>query len=136
MMGWLYFIFVQLVSLICMLIGWFLLIIPCIMKAWEPVEQIYQPQWAIDQKIPKKTIQIWTWSWLNPVWGNNEDGVVNGLRAGIDYNPNASRWLAYCWSAWRNSANNLRFVFMWKNGPFYRWSNATYYFQAGWYPNG
>ena len=137
-LGWLYFCLVQIIAFIAMVIGWFLLIAPCILKAWVPVTQIYQPDWAVKGGLPKKTINIWAWSWLNPVWGNNEDGVVSGLRNNVEYNPTGSRWLAYVWSAWRNSANNLRFVFQWIGGPFYRWENAghTWYFQCGWYPNG
>ena len=137
-MGWLYFIVVQVVALIATVIGWFLLIIPCLLKAWVPVEQLYQPDWAYCAGLPKKTIQIWRWAWLNRIWGNNEDGVVSGLSGNVEYNPDATRLGAYMWSAWRNSANNLRFVFRWVGGPYYRWQNSakTWYFQCGWYPNG
>jgi hypothetical protein len=136
--GWCYFAAVQVVALDAAIIGWLLLIAPCAMRAWTPVEQIYQADWQRELGLPKKTIEIWSWAWLNRVWGNDEDGVVTGLCGNVEYNPEASRWGAYLWSAWRNSANNLRFVFRWKGGPFYRWENSahTKYFQLGWYPNG
>lgn len=148
------FIVVQLVSMLAMIIGWILLIVPCAMRAWVEVEQIYQADWQVLQGLPKKKIKIWAWRWLNAIWGNDEDGVVSGLRGNVEYNPNGSRFKAYLWCAWRNSANNLRFVFRWVGGPFYRiewqqpwpsfhkaWKFVTFdkvpwYFQAGWYPNG
>ncbi len=135
---WFNFLIVQLIARSMMIIGWVLLIVPCVMKAWEPVEQIYQPKWAKDDDLPKKTIYVWRWQWLNKVWGNDEDGVVSGLRNFKEYNPNATRWKAYLWSAWRNSANNLRFIFRFELGPFYQWQNKakTWYFHFGWYSNG
>ena len=131
MKGWLYFTFVQVVALIAMVVGWFLLIIPCALGAWEPELQIYQPDWAATEGS-RKMINIWSWDWLNNVWGNDEDGVT-GIPA---YNKTESRFKAYLWSAWRNSTNNLRFVFRNFNGPFYRKEIGNWYFQAGWYPNG
>lgn len=132
MRDWLYFAFVQLVALIAMIIGWFLLIVPCALRAWTPVEEIYEPDWAVELGLPKSTIRIWSWGWLNYIWGNDEDGVSGTNK----FNPTDSKWRAYVWSAWRNSANNLRFVFRNFNGPFYRKEVKGWYFQCGWYPNG
>lgn len=132
---WLYFAFVQFVALIAMVIGWFLLIIPCALRAWKPVEQIYTPDW-VPVGTSKPTIQIWTWNWLNKVWGNDEDGVIGPTWYNTTAIPSAK--LAYLWSAWRNSANNLRFIFKNVGGPLFYWENSakTWYFQCGWYPNG
>lgn len=130
--SWLYFAFVQLSSLVAMVIGWFILIIPCALGAWKPVDRVYCPMWMEQQGLPKGTIYIWKLNWMNAVWGNDEDGVTGPLW----YNDPISKWRAYLWSAWRNSANNLRFVFRNFNGPFYRKQIGNWYFQAGWYPNG
>ncbi len=130
MKGWLYFAFVQVVALIAMIVGWFLLIIPCTLGAWRPIQQIYTPEWM--DSYYKKGIYVWSWDWLNSIWGNDEDGVV-GI---TDYNPPGGRFKAYLWSAWRNSANNLRFIFRNFDGPFYRKEIGNWYFQCGWYPNG
>ena len=68
------------------------------------------------------------WTWL---WGNDEDGVV-----GPDwYNPLASRWLAFKWSALRNPVNNLRFLVAWRGGPWLQVRHSGYYFQAGFRPD-
>lgn len=133
---WCYFVIVQIIALIAMVIGWVLLIAPCIMRAWVPVDQIYIPEWQRSAGIPAKRIFIWQWYWLNLIWGNDENGVVSGLRGNVEYNPEASRWKAYLWCAWRNSANNLRFIFRLKSAPFYRKELNGWYFQCGWYPNG
>lgn len=137
-LSWCYFAAIQVVAFDAMVVGWFLLIVPCVCRAWVPVTQIYIPDWQKDKGIAAKRIFVWQWWWLNRVWGNDEDGVVGGLSDGREYNPDMSAWKAYIWCAWRNSANNLRFVFRWKGGPFYRWEseNREWYFQCGWYPNG
>lgn len=137
-LGWCYFAAVEVVAFDAMVIGWFLLIIPCIKRAWVPVTQIYIPTWQREQGIPAKRIFIWQWYWLNRIWGNDEDGVVNGMRGNVEYNPEMSAFKAYLWCAWRNSANNLRFVFRWNGGPFYRWEDEerTIYFQCGWNSSG
>ncbi len=130
-MGWLYFAFVQVVALIAWFVGIFLLIVPCALGAWETVDQIYVPD-GTPKGLPKGTIYVWKWDWLNKIWGNDEDGVVGPPL----YNYEQSGWRAYLWSAWRNSANNLRFLFRNFNGPFYRKEIGNWYFQCGWYPNG
>ncbi len=133
---WLYFVLIQVASLLCTMAGIVLLIIPCALRSWSKVKQIYQPDWAVKGQLPKTDINVWSWKWLNKVWGNDEDGVTGPSW----YNDSAgpSVWLAYKWSALRNPANNLRFIFRLIGGPFYRWENTskTWYFQAGWYPNG
>jgi hypothetical protein len=126
--GWLWFAVVQLISLIAMVIGWVLLIPFCVAHAWVPIG----------------SIDRWTWSPLNWMYGNPEDGVSGQYAriwnstgtALVRYMPNASAaWRSYCWSAWRNSCNNLKYVFAHKDGPFWRREFGKFYVQAGFYPN-
>lgn len=117
-MGWAWFIVLQLLCCIFMVLGWFVLIIPAALKRWTAEAT---PQWRCRA--------------LNIIYGNPEDGVVGPAW----YLPSKPDWLrAYLWSAWRNSTDNLKYVFQWKGGPFYRWENTshTLYFQAGWNSKG
>lgn len=62
------------------------------------------------------------------VWSN---GVL------VPYMPGKPDWLrAYMWSAWRNSTDNLKYVFQWTGGPFKRWEFRGWYGQAGWNSHG
>lgn len=137
MKGWLRFAGVQLVMLIAAVLGVFLLIPFCLAQAWVADEKSIKDGRVIDR---------WKWRLLNLVYGNPEDGPsglyakvwLNGTTEG-PYMPNANpMWRAYVWSAWRNSCNNLKYVFAWKGGPFFHWENAkhTFYFQAGFYASG
>jgi hypothetical protein len=111
-MAWAWFAIVQAVSLCATALGWVLLIPFCLAQAWTA-------------DVPDR----WSFAPLNYVYGNAEDGV-SGRRAliwgsGADegkkvpYMPGAApAWRAYCWSAWRNSAGNLKRVFAWDAGPF------------------
>jgi hypothetical protein len=124
-LGWLYFIFVQIVAFVCMVVGWFLLAPLAARGQWVYTESIH---W------PTRQIAVWKWRWVDVIWGNDEDGVIGAPFYAQQVKNVYLR--AYLWSAWRNSANNLRFVFRWKNtGPFYKWvsKNGKWYFQAGWY---
>lgn len=115
LMAWVYFAFVQLVSFIAMVIGWIVLIPFCLARAWTLDQNSLKDQRPVDR---------WTWPVLNIVYGNREDGV-SGQTALIwvddvlsPYMPNAwAPWRAYCWSAWRNSADGLKYLFAWSNGP-------------------
>jgi hypothetical protein len=126
--GWLYFAFVQLVAFIAMVLGWVLLLPWSLDKAWVLTTSFkYNDQ--------PRTITEWSSALMDDIYGNAEDGVT-----GADwYLPGKPVWLrAYMWSAWRNSCNNLRFVFRWygKDGaPFFKWVSASgkWYFQAGWF---
>lgn len=83
----------------------------CAFKAWEDcmsTEGPYAPH----------PIDRWRWHVLNAVYGNPEDGVsgkaamiwVSGIR--VPYRPDSgARWRAYCWSAWRNTADQLKYTF-------------------------
>lgn len=117
--AWMWFAVVQLICLIAMLVGWLLLIPFCLAQAWVADVISIKDGRAIDR---------WQWRPLNLIYGNPEDGVsgqtafiwVNGslsfYRLGV-----WSPWRAYLWSAWRNSADNLKYVFAWKAGPYKEW---------------
>lgn len=125
--GWVSFAGVQLAAAAAFPIGVVLLFPFAGLSAWTTRESRY---------ILGRTITVWRGGWLTWIWGNEEDGVTGAPFYQAQFKD--IRVCAYLWSAWRNSANNLRFVFKWVGGPFYRWENAThtFYVQAGWYPNG
>lgn len=129
-MAWIYFAFVQLVSLIAMMAGWLVLIPFCLARAWVQDEKSVKDQRPIDR---------WAWRPLNVLYGNREDGVsgqtaliwVDGVLS--PYMPHAwAPWRAYCWSAWRNSCDNLKYVFAWKDGPFKQWTLLGRQQHIGW----
>ena len=132
-MAWLWFIVVQLIQLACELVGLVVLIPVCLMHAWEPC--------VGDGST--KFIDRWKWAPLDLIYGNPEDGVSgakalvwdNGQK--VPYMPNAwAPWRAYCWSALRNSADNLKYVFAWDKGPLikkdYKIFGRQRTFRAGW----
>lgn len=92
-----------------MVLGYFLLILPCLALAWEPCESTINPFGRTPRPISR-----WIKPWFNTIYGNREDGVsgaealvwVNGER--VPYRPNTWPPLrAWLWSAWRNSTNEL-----------------------------
>lgn len=135
MNGWARFALVQLIMLAATVIGWFVLIPFCLAQAWEPVISTLDPKRAIDK---------WKWEPLNLVAGNREDGV-SGARAliwnhtgtaRVPYMPNAHpAWRAYLWSGWRNSCDNLKYVFAMPGGPFIRKQWRGWYAKAGFQPD-
>ena len=110
-MVWLRFAAIQLISLVATIVGWFLLIPFVLSKAWTvPVVESY--------KGDGRMVDRWKLSILNPIYGNPEDGVsgqqaiiyTNGVPG--PYMPGAwAPWRAYLWSGWRNSSDNLKYVF-------------------------
>lgn len=117
-LGWIWYISVQLIMLFFMVLGWFLLLPFCLLNDWTVG--------AMDLKSIKdgRPIDKWNGPVLNFIYGNPEDGVsgryaiiyLNGNAS--PYKPNASAWWrAYCWSALRNSCDNLKYVFAWPRGP-------------------
>lgn len=135
-LGWSYFAGIQLIMLLATVLGWFLLVPFCLAQAWKPG---YLSAFTED-----KHIDAWSFEPLNYIYGNPEDGV-SGQQAliwtsegrQVPYMPLPDfltrftdipirrflvwiypAWRAYCWSAWRNSADNLKYVFAWKDGPF------------------
>lgn len=116
-LGWLWYAIVQLIMLFFTVLGWVLLIPVCVRQAWfvSALPSI---------KDGKRTIDRWQFAPLGCIYDNPEDGVsgqyalvwVNGVTS--LYMPHAPAWWrAYCWSAWRNSCDNLKYVFAWQNGP-------------------
>ena len=111
--AWVWFGIAQLVMAILAVIGWVVLILPCLLEAWEP-----SPIPSINADHRK--IDRWACPWLNWIWGNPEDGVsgltalvwVSGSARGPYWPgcPNAAL-RAYTWSAWRNSCDALKYTF-------------------------
>lgn len=124
-LGWIWFALVQLIELVFLLAGLVLLAPLAATRCWITRESKY---------FPGRQVTAWRGGWFTWAWCNDEDGVTGAdfYRARF----RDDRLCAYCWSALRNPANNLRFVFKWIGGPFYRWENGKFYAQAGWYPNG
>jgi len=93
-----------------MVVGYVLLIGPCLRRSWKPCMSTINP---FDR--PPRQISEWKWAWLNTIYGNYEDGVsgaealvwtTQGER--VLYRPNTWPPLrAWLWSAWRNSTNTL-----------------------------
>lgn len=115
---WVRFAAAQLFQLEAEIAGIFPLVPLCLMRAWE-----MSPAPSI--KDGARPIDRWKWRWVGLAFDNPEDGVsgaqalvwVNGQQ--VPYMPDAwPPWRAYCWSAWRNSADNLKYIFAWERGPF------------------
>ncbi len=110
---WAYFVAAQALTAVCMLLGFVVLLLPCALEAWET-----SPYLSINP-AHKGRIDRWSWGWLNPIWGNPEDGVsgqkalvwVNGVTQ-RPYWPGcpSPRLRAYVWSAWRNSCDQLKYT--------------------------
>lgn len=103
---WVRFAGAQVFQIEAAILGWLVLIPFCLTQAWKLGQQSIKDTRVID---------VWSWGPLNLVYGNPEDGVsgwsalVNGDQK---YMPNAWKpWRAYCWSALRNSCDNLKYVF-------------------------
>jgi hypothetical protein len=113
---------VELIAFAAMLVGWVLLLPFAAFRLWKD---------APSRHYPGVIIPVWRWRIIDIVWGNDEDGVI-GAEFYRKRFPD-ERVCAYMWSAYRNSSNNLRWVFAWKGGPFYRWESKgkKWYFQAG-----
>lgn len=116
--GWVCWVTVQFIMGMFTVLGWFLLLPFCIARAWY-LSPIVQGSLKDGRQIDR-----WSWGLLNKVYGNPEDGVSgrfaliwrNGVQ--VPYMPNAPAWWrAYCWSAWRNSCDSLKYRFAWWKGP-------------------
>lgn len=117
-LAWAWFAIAQLLMLALSVAGWVILILPCLLQAWEPspAPSIATTPWL----PPKRPIDRWKWRWL--FWADNpEDGVSgqsalvwgSGVQAGtlVPFMPNAwAPWRAWVWSAWRNSADQLKYT--------------------------
>jgi hypothetical protein len=95
-----------------MVVGYFILIPPCLSRAWEPCQSTINPFGRAPRPISR-----WINPWLNTIYGNREDGVSGaealvwftppgGQPVRVPYRPNTWAPLrAWLWSAWRNSTN-------------------------------
>jgi hypothetical protein len=117
-MIWLKFVAVQLVMLLATIVGWFLLIPFCYKRHWVV--------WKRKSIKDGRPIDEWVYDWVQAIYGNPEDGVSGRTAlvwnkegsAQTAYAPTRVVWLnAYLWSAWRNSADNLKYVFADPKGP-------------------
>lgn len=96
-------------------LGFPVLLFPCLFHLWtEPTFKSIKP-------LPNRAlVDEWRWEWLNKWYGNSEDGV-SGQQALIwdssghlvpyasTFPARTPKWVvAYCWSAWRNNANNIK----------------------------
>jgi hypothetical protein len=138
-MAWLYFAVIQLVTLLATVAGWLVLLPFCLLQAWTAPSAR-----SINPSTPGRLVDSWRWQPLNAVYGNPEDGV-SGQQAAVwnstgqlvPYMPTAPAcWRAYCWSAWRNSADQLKYCFAWRGNtpaPFVTgtWLAGRTY-RAGW----
>lgn len=108
-MKWVWFVVIQLISLVFLLIGLLVLIPFCLAQRWHMEGHSIKDGRPIDR---------WNSELLNFIYGNPEDGV-SGQQALIwegdelvHYLPDAGpSWRAYKWSALRNSCGGLKYVF-------------------------
>lgn len=131
--AWTWYGYVQLIMGLATFLGLFILPWFCMARAWRECGSPFDKTRQIDR---------WSWEPLNAVYGNPEDGVsgryakvwyFDGKHDAVQvpYMPNAREWWrAYCWSAWRNSAGNLKYVFAWDKGPQATWRGR----KLGWWP--
>jgi hypothetical protein len=109
----------QVPQLLAAVLGWFILALPCALGAYGmhgvKSNKVWPAPW---QYLNGREIDTWNWNWLNAWFGNPEDGVSGKTALVWDdsghlviYNPTGSRWSAYCWSAWRNSSDALKYKF-------------------------
>jgi hypothetical protein len=127
-MIWLKFIAIQLIMLLATVVGWFLLIPFCLALRGNRPTVVGIGKLADGRP---RAIDVWPVKAIDAIYGNKEDGVSGryALVWGSDgrqhgYVPPGPEWLAkriawsaYCWSAWRNSADNLKYVFADPKGP-------------------
>lgn len=129
-MIWLKFAAIQLVMLVATVAGLVILLPACVFKRWTMFQCLGADDrdwhfiYALSIK-DKRQIDHWNSILLNLVYGNPEDGV-SGQQAlvwtsdgkQVPYMPGAPAWWrAYCWSALRNSCDNLKYVFADPKGP-------------------
>ena len=121
-LGWLYFLCIQIVALVLGIIG-----IP--LAAALLLTSAYSMR--LSRYFPARVIAVWRGGALTWLWGNEEDGVF-GPQV---YNPSMTKWRAFVWSALRNPVGNLRFLVAWKGGPWFQYRGNGWYFQMGFRPD-
>ena len=108
-LAWTWFVLAQLIMLVCMVLGFVILPLPCLLHAWEIS--------GAPSINDGRRIDRWKWKWL--FWANNPEDGVSGLTARVWVNGVTQRayWptcpsaalRAYVWSAWRNSCDALKY---------------------------
>lgn len=112
-LAWCYFALCELVALVVLfplgllLVGW------CCARRNYTLPATSSP--LSIKPLPQRThVDTWGWKWMQPVYGNPEDGVTGFCAYGPSwtgaYNPTRSRWLAFVWSALRNWANGFGYL--------------------------
>lgn len=96
MFSWIYWVLYQILSLFFTIIGFPVVAVLATLRAWK-----LRP--SKSPMFPGHAVWAWRGSWLTFIWGNEEDGIAG---PGIIPTPYA----AWHWSAYRNSANNMRLV--------------------------
>lgn len=142
-MIWLKFIGIQLVMLLATIVGWVLLLPFCVFKRWTTTQWLDGFFIYSTSLKDKRTIDHWNSILMNAVYGNPEDGVsgqyaliwnAGGTALG-PYAPTRWVWLnAYLWSAWRNSCDNLKYVFHDPDGPLVTFKLFGRTMKFGWQP--
>lgn len=142
-MIWLKFIGIQLVMLLATVLGWFLLLPFCVFKRWTTRQWLDAEHILYSLSIKDtRVIDHWNSILLNVIYGNPEDGV-SGKQAlvwaddgSLSPHPYMAMapdwWRAYCWSAWRNSCDNLKYVFANDAGPLKVVKIGKFTVKVGW----
>jgi hypothetical protein len=103
--GWIYWIVYQLLSLVFEIVGFVLLIPFAAFGLWTT-----RP--GKSPLFSGRTVTAWVGGWLMQPWDNEEDGVVPpALVNGQPYMSGKSdRLRAYVWSAWRNPTSGMKIL--------------------------
>lgn len=112
---------------IAIALGFVVLLPACLLHAWtDTTYPSIKPCLWPGEGDTRPNVDLWRWNWLNYWYANTEDGV-SGQNAYIWVNDKPGhyslerypttfpKWVpqavvAYCWSAWRNNADNLKRV--------------------------
>jgi hypothetical protein len=127
---WLIFVAIQVGQIPLMVVGVPVCLALSFAHAWHPVR--CDRQWSA---VYGQTIFVWPrWAW---VWSNDEDGVL--ARWYVNAYPNRPLWwLAFVWSALRNSCHNYCLIpgIFGEGRPIWVrnwiWRGTKYYIKAGW----
>lgn len=113
MIGWIYYALCMLFATVVLWpLGLVLVGAACVARAWV-LPSTSSP--ASIKPLPGRSrIDVWSWSWMNAVYGNPEDGVTGTCAFGSWLGPfndlPPSRWLAFVWSGLRNWANGFNYL--------------------------
>jgi hypothetical protein len=95
-LGWIYWIFYQLLSGVVSLLGLVVIAPLAYFKCWEWVE-------GRNPLFPNRKVLSWKWRYVTLPWCNDESGIDG-------FNLVPGRLSSYRWCALQNSANNLRLL--------------------------